>query len=48
MGALAEEAFTVFDAATPGATDTYAHVPDPTAVDPDSGDEQFLYALPLY
>lgn len=39
----AGEPFVVFDETAPGATDTFAHVPDPTAVDPESGAEQFLY-----
>lgn len=35
-----------FDESAPGATDTFMHVPDPTAVDPESGAQQFLCVPP--
>lgn len=35
------EAFVMIDLNVTGAQDTFIHVPDPTAVDPESGDDQF-------
>lgn len=42
----ADIAFPTFEEAG-GTNDTYMHVPDPTAVDPESGDSQRLCAPPF-
>lgn len=39
-------AFTKFDPTAPGATDTYNHVPDPTAAaDPENPDDEQLLCV---
>lgn len=40
----AGDPFVMIDVKAPGGNDTYAHVPDPLAEDPESGDMQFTYA----